>query len=199
MLGPDQFVYFGYGSLVNRTTHHSAVAEFINVRLSGWRRHWLPRPASKSGHVALLSAYPDPNGKIDGLLVVDLTKNLPALNAREVRYDRIEIEYNVFSAKSPKNKVDCAIPATPVNIYRAKHLSYFDDSGKCKILRSYLDTVMQGYLNEFGLEGLLHFINSTDNFEIGIREDRHNPVYSRPVSLNFRERAQFDLLVPPSA
>jgi hypothetical protein len=55
---------------------------------------------------------------------------------------------------------------------------------------------MQGYLKKFGEEGLQRFIDSTDNFEIGIREDRENPVYTRPVATTKCERKLFDELAP---
>ena len=196
--GPEYFAYFGYGSLVNRSTHQSEIAGYSRVKLKGWRRQWLPRPLGKFGHVALLSVYPDQQSEIDGLLILDHIDNLAALDAREIRYDRTRIEFDSFSANLPVNELDGNFQDSPISIYQAKSVPPFAGAEKCRILRSYLDAVMQGYLNEFGIEGLNSFIASTDNFEIGIREDRKKPVYSRPITLKATEHMLFDRLVPSS-
>lgn len=189
--------YFGYGSLVNRTTHRTDTIDFMPVRLHGWRRQWLVRPKSKFGHVALLSVKPDAASAIDGLLVVDRAHNLDAVDAREIRYDRKVLELqNVKSLSAEKHDLLLHHQTTPAYIYQAKQLPPFEHGEKCRILRSYLDAVMQGYLKKFGREGLLRFIRTTDNFEIGIREDRDDPVYTRPVTTTKKERILFDDLAP---
>ncbi len=190
--------YFGYGSLVNRATHRTDIVDFSRVSLKGWRRQWLSRPPGKFGHVALLSVIQDFDSEIDGLMVLDYARNLPALDEREIRYDRKSVdqinlkEMEQDTISKPRLNKDIK-----VNIYVAKEIAIINEPAKSRILRSYLDAVMQGYLNKFGREGLDRFLQSTDNFEIGIREDRNQPVYTRPVALPARERSLFDQLAPP--
>ncbi len=188
--------YFGYGSLVNRSTHRTDTIDFVPVRLKGWRRHWLERPKSTYGHVALLSVYPDENSAIDGILVLDRAHNLADVDAREIRYDRKDLDlYDVTVLNGEKEHIIAIMYQNPAHIYVAKQLPPFEDGDKCRILRSYLDAVMQGYFRKFGLEGLQRFMATTDNFAVGILDDRENPVYTRPVTTSSSERELFDELV----
>lgn len=189
--------YFGYGSLVNRATHRTDIIDFSRASLKGWRRQWLPRPMGKFGHVALLSVTPCENSEIDGLMVRDFARNLPALDEREIRYDRQLLERSALREADVENQTEKSSELA-VNIYVAKQLPPVEQPEKSRILRSYLDAVMQGYLKKFGREGLERFIQTTDNFDIGIREDRHEPVYTRPVTLQANEKSLFDQLAPPT-
>ncbi len=55
--------FFGYGSLVNRTTHdHTPVHR---ARLHGWRRAWRAVPDRA---LCYLTAVRDPDAHIDGLI-----------------------------------------------------------------------------------------------------------------------------------
>ncbi len=193
----QHIAYFGYGSLVNRATHQADIVDFTRARLKGFRRQWLARPKSKFGHVALLSVVGDANYEIDGLVVLDYHRNLQMLDRREIRYDRTKIDRQQLSI-SGRDGGGFGSPQAPLFIYEAKTLPQFEDGEKCRILRSYLDAVMQGYHNKFGREGLREFIATTTNFEIGIREDRHAPIYSRPVAISHSEQSLFDELAPPS-
>ncbi len=198
MKGSSQHIaYFGYGSLVNRATHQADIVDFTRACLKGFRRQWLPRPKSKFGHVALLSVVRDAECEINGLVVLDHPHNLPMLDSREIRYDRVEVDRQFLTLPNAAENGFSAGQA-PLFIYEAKTLPQFEDGEKCRILRSYLDAVMQGYHNKFGQDGLQHFIATTTNFEIGIREDRHAPVYTRPVATSHSERSLFDQLAPPS-
>lgn len=183
--------YFGYGSLVNRATHRTDIAGYSPARLKGWRRQWLPRPHSDFGPVAMLSVFEDSRCEIDGLVVRDFARNLPAVDAREIRYNRQHLQSHQLDILQQNDKAEAA-----VNIYVAKHVDVIENAHQCRILRSYLDAVMQGYFNKFGHEGLLRFVQTSENFAIGIREDRKKPVYQRPVVTTAKERALFDNLVP---
>ncbi len=193
----DQFAYFGYGSLVNRATHAQENHQFSRARLKGWRRQWLARPKNHFGHVALLSIRPDDDCEITGLVVVDHIANLPALDLRERRYDRIKIGYGQWDDLE-ESATSLVEPTTPMSVYTAKQVGAFEGAEKCRILRSYLDAVMQGYLRKFGEQGLRNFVDTTDNFDIGIREDRTTPVYTRPVTVSRSECILFDMLAPAS-
>ena len=60
-----------------------------------------------------------------------------------------------------------------------------------KILRSYLDVVMQGYLQQFGADGVARFFDTTLNFELEILEDRTKPLYPRATRLTDDEKSLF--------
>ncbi len=183
--------YFGYGSLVNRATHQTDIADFSKVRLKGWRRQWLSRLRADIGPVAMLSVVPDMQCEIEGLVVTDHAHNLPAVDAREIRYNRQVLQADDLKYINGGNGNNI-----PVNIYVAKPVETVGTQIKGRILRSYLDAVMQGYHNKFGRDGLHRFVQTTSNFDVGVREDRANPFYPRPVTTTAKERALFDTLVP---
>ena len=61
-----------------------------------------------------------------------------------------------------------------------------------KILRSYLDAVLQGFLAEHGKEGVRRFIEETEGFDTPVHDDSHAPLYPRAVELNSHERTLFE-------
>jgi class 3 adenylate cyclase len=76
--------FFGYGSLVNRATH--VFAEAHPAQLRGWRRVWRH---TEMRPVAFLTALPDPQSTIDGLIAAVPGADWPALDLGEVE-DRVE-------------------------------------------------------------------------------------------------------------
>ena len=75
--------FFGYGSLVNRDTHHFQGAQ--PAQLAGWRRVWRHTDLRP---VAFLTVVPDPNGVIDGLIAPVPEGDWAALDIREGAYVR---------------------------------------------------------------------------------------------------------------
>lgn len=184
--------YFGYGSLVNRATLRTRYIDAVPARLSGWKRCWRPRPAgdvSVAGHVSsMLSARRHDDHAIDGLLVYDSLENLPEVDQREAKYDRMSVGLDSLT-------IDVAVPhECPVYIYEAHTNTAPHDPGD-PILQSYLDAVMQGFMHEFGENGVRGFLHSTDGFERPVRSDRHDPVYARAVDLPAHQRDLFDGLL----
>lgn len=190
----DHIAYFGYGSLVNQATHRTDIVGFKRAQLSGWRRGFFDRGPGKFGPVAILSVFPNENCQIDGLLVIDRMENLGAIDLREARYNRQQLDHNTLKLMTPDNQ-DGIWPDLAVHLYVAKPAKSTQNTVKCLILRSYLDAVMQGYLDVFGRGGLERFVATTDNFDLGIHEDRRNPIYPRAVVTTTRQRALFDQLV----
>ncbi len=184
--------YFGYGSLVNRATLRTAYIAAQPVRLRGWRRCWRPRssalPARAEPNASLLSARQVPDSVIDGLLVFDHVQNLPAVDERETGYDRILVPPGCIQV------LDGEVPDCPVYVYEAHTNSDVHDP-QAPILHSYLDAVFQGFLNEFGKQGVHNFIRTTDGFDRAVQSDRHEPVYPRSVLLSADEQAFFDHLL----
>jgi hypothetical protein len=48
------------------------------------------------------------------------------------------------------------------------------------VLLSYLDVVVQGYLQEFDEAGVAHFFDTTDGWDAPLLDDRTHPHYPRP-------------------
>lgn len=177
--------YFGYGSLANRATHRTDIVHAVPARLEGRRRAWRPRPDMPGFSAALLSVEAHETSSCDGLLVFDLADNLPAVDRREARYVRRDVAHATLL-------LDFAIPAScPVYVYEAQ-TELPPHREPPLILRSYLDAVLQGFLHHHGEEGVHRFVDETDNWHIGIVDDRAAPLYPRPVRLSAAERGFFD-------
>ena len=196
--------YFGYGSLVNRATLATGVVAAFPARLRGWRRTWRPRPdmgptpgvTLPDGLTpSLLTAHRAEDASIDGLLVIDLAVNLPVIDAREFRYHRRDITLAELTFDAARTERDTGLrldPGTRLHVYEAR-TEHPETIGPSPILRSYLDAVMQGFLNEFGEGGVHRFVAETDAFHMPIHEDRHRPIYPRAVTLSAAEAELFDL------
>lgn len=169
--------FFGYGSLVNRQTHIYDAAHPASIE--GWRRTW--RHIAALDH-AFLTATPAPGHRIEGLIAEVPGADWAALDEREMFYLRIP-------AEGVAHPLDTA-PA--VQIYHApEHLNPEAESPK-PILLSYLDVIVQGYLSEFGEDGVAGFFTTTDGWEAPVLNDRLAPRYPRHQRLTNAERALTD-------
>ena len=159
--------FFGYGSLVNRRTHlYGGTA--LTVR--GWRRAWRHTPLRP---VAFLTAVPDAEAAIDGLAADVPGGNWAALDEREAAYLRT------------------ALPEGP-QVYHIPEGHHGPATQAHPILRSYLDTVVQGYLAEFGRDGVARFFDTTSGWDAPIRDDRAAPLYPRAQQVTPEETALVD-------
>ena len=166
-------MFFGYGSLVNRATQDYPGVKRATV--SGWRRAWRHTGARK---VAFLTAVPCPNTRIDGLLAEVPGGDWTALDAREWAYIRAPAE-----------------PGRGAQIYHIPADLHAAPSQTHPILLSYLDVVVQGYLNEFGEAGVARFFATTDGWEAPIINDRAAPQYPRAQQLSPDETALVDAML----
>ena len=183
----EVFAYFGYGSLVNRDTHRTAIFGAVRASVRGWRRHWQGRPHHSENPLSLLSvrAENDPDHELPGLLVFDRMENLSALDEREFNYHRRTVDPEGITVSN-----DLAFDV-PVYIYEGKP-EIAPDTGHA-ILQSYLDAVLQGYRQEYGREAVRGFIADTHAFDnTPIIRDRHAPRYMRNVTLAEEEAELFD-------
>lgn len=184
------FAYFGYGSLVNRETHRTAILGAARASVRGWRRHWQGRPHHVDDPISLLSvrAEPDAGHELPGLLVFDRIENIAALDEREFNYHR-----RTIAAEAITTAVE--IPSgVPVYIYEGK-AEIAPDTGHA-ILQSYLDAVLKGYLLEYGETAVGDFIRSTHAFDsTPVIRDRNAPRYMRSVDLSDDLAAFFDGLL----
>lgn len=174
---PDPY-FFGYGSLVNRTTH-----DFTDprpARLHGWRRGWCHTDLRP---VAFLTAIRDRNSVIDGMIAHVPGGDWAALDEREYAYDRVPATDTVTHTQ--KAGIEIAVYAVP---HRARSTA----NVRHPILLSYLDVVVQGYLREFGPDGVAQFFATTDGWDAPILNDRARPRYPRHRRLAPDETALVD-------
>ncbi|WP_179378575.1 gamma-glutamylcyclotransferase family protein [Jannaschia marina] len=163
--------FFGYGSLVNRQTHVYPGAK--RMRVAGWRRVWRATPIN---HVSFLTGEPCEGSVIEGLSADVPMGDWAALDLRETGYLR---------AKLPEGP----------QIYHIPHDLHGPADGPRPILQSYLDVVVQGFLREFGEEGVARFFDTTAGWETPIRNDRGAPEYPRAQTLSAEEMALVDRYV----
>lgn len=155
---------FGYGSLVNRATHDYAVVEVTRIR--GWRRVWR-HTATRT--TAFLTVTPDTSGEIDGLVTRVPRQAWSALDDRERSYELVTL--------TPEHLQGTATGA--VQLYSARAAASAPPSLRHPILMSYLDMVVEGYLEVFGERGVEAFFSSTDGWDGPVLDDRTAPRYDR--------------------
>lgn len=160
---------FGYGSLVNRATHACAPAR--PARLTGWRRAWR-YTAQRAG--PYLTAVRSPGDAIDGLVAAIPGGDWAALDLREAGYDRLPT------------------PLPGVMIYAVPDPGGPAPRGTDAIRLSYVDVVLQGFLHEYGPQGVTRFATTTDGWDIPILNDRAAPQYPRHQHLSPDETALVD-------
>jgi hypothetical protein len=169
--------FFGYGSLVNATTHD--FTPVFTAKAKGWRRGWRYTPDRK---VAYLTAIRDDSAEIDGLIAPVPDDNWEDLDHRERAYERHaaahEITHEAEASEIAIYAIDPARMARPTQDH--------------PILLSYLDVVIQGYLQVFGPEGVTHFAETTDGWHAPVLNDRESPIYPRARVLNNDERGMVD-------
>ncbi|WIY27552.1 gamma-glutamylcyclotransferase family protein [Parasedimentitalea psychrophila] len=170
--------FFGYGSLVNLGTH--AYHDPQPARLSGWRRAWVH---TELREVAFLSAVPCAGSEIDGLIAAVPGADWDALDGREYAYDRLPLLGAVAHGLRP---------APEISLYAVPRSAQMPGSARHPILLSYLDVVVQGYDQVFGVAGVAAFFASTDGWEAPILNDRAAPIYPRHQLLEVAQRELVD-------
>lgn len=170
--------FFGYGSLVNRNTH--SFTPIHASQIVGWRRIWQRAPNRPA---AFLSVIADAGSMIDGVIAPVPNDDWIALDAREFSYARLAVTDAVRHTASDVRDISIyAIPpehAAPAN---RNH----------PILLSYVDAVLQGYLREFGEAGAKRFCETTENWDVPVRNDRADPIYPRAQRLTSEEQTFVD-------
>lgn len=170
--------FFGYGSLVNRSTHHFEGAH--PARLTGWRRVWRHTALRR---VAYLTVVPDAGSSIDGLIAEVPSDDWAALDLREAAYDRVSV----------LDQVDHPLPHRPeIAVYAIAPGKHGTPGTSGPVLLSYIDVVVQGYLREFGEAGVERFFDTTSGWDAPVVNDRHNPLYPRHKVLETHEAALTD-------
>ena len=174
-----QAFFFGYGSLVNRSTHDFSQAQTASA--TGWRRAWR---STRLRPVSFLTAVPDSSCEIDGLIAHVSNDDWAALDEREHAYARVDAAHQVTHGLGNS--------ASSIAIYAIESGHHFDPSFDHPILLSYLDVVIQGYLKEFGEAGAMRFFETTSGWEAPLLNDRAKPLYPRHKTLTADELAFVD-------
>jgi hypothetical protein len=185
------FACFGYGSLVNRQTLRGEVIACVPAKLRGWRRHWQSRGAdiepAAGEPIALLSVHRHETSEIDGMLIVARHEELPALDRREARYERVRLDPSQVATAGRDSG-----HALPDDVFVYVGLPQPQEREPAMLLQSYLDAVLAGFLAEYGQAGLDRFFASTTGFARPLIEDRHSPRYPRAIRLAPEIAAEFD-------
>ena len=166
--------FFGYGSLVNLRTH--TYANPVPTTLNGWRRVWKP---AGDRETSFLSVERDEGGQIDGMIAAVPKGDWGALDAREAAYDRVDVSDQFRETAS-------------VAIYQGRPEKNSTTHLNKPISLSYLDVVVQGFHDHFGVAGVERFFASTSGWDRPILNDRVSPVYSRHQTLTGAERTLVD-------
>lgn len=172
------FSVFGYGSLTNTRTLPPYLA-FRRATLVGWRRAWRATSIAHAGGVCALSVVEAEGETIDGLVVTFDREVRPVVDAREVRYDPLPA---VADGQS-------------VIVFRARpEIDRYGDRDH-PIHLSYLDVIVQGFIEHYGSEGVRRFAASTDGWHVPVVDDRAAPNYPRHQRLTQEERTVVDRLL----
>lgn len=171
--------FFGYGSLVNRRTHGFPKAQ--KARVTGWRRAWRKSPLRQR---CFLTVLRDPGTELLGLIAHVPGDDWAALDDREHAYARHDVTADV-TQDGPDRPEEVAIYAMPEG-------THHDPGADHPVILSYIDAVVQGYLSEYGIDGVGHFFATTQGWHVPVLDDRAHPVYARAQPLSEAERAVVD-------
>jgi hypothetical protein len=172
-----QGYFFGYGSLVNHATH--GFAPVHKARARGWRRAWRALPERD---LCYLTAVPAPGAEIEGLIAPVPPDGWATLDLREAAYLR----------RDASAQIDHGAEASEIAIYAIAEGRSRDPDAATPILLSYLDVVVQGYLQHFGEPGVARFFASTEGWQAPVLDDRAAPLYPRAQRLSAAETALVD-------
>lgn len=168
--------FFGYGSLVNRATHDYGPSQAVTLK--GWRRVWRH---TRLRDWPYLSAEPA-EGEIDGLIAAVPNDDWALLDRREAAYRRHAVRHDhVTTAPQWAQRIEIYAVDEAHGVAPNHH----------PILLSYLDTVVQGFLREFGEPGVARFFATSTGWT-AILDDRDRPLYARHRTTSPAERALTD-------
>ena len=122
--------------------------------------------------------------QIDGLIAAVPEGDWEALDAREYAYERHTVTHQIHT-ESLQDLSSVQVYATRPDISREAGTSH-------PILLSYLDVVVQGYLQQFGPDGVADFFTTTRGWSTPILDDRSSPIYPRAQRLTSEEQACVD-------
>ena len=164
--------FFGFGSLVNTGTHR--YDPYTPARVMGWKRAWINYDCYEH---AFLSVVPDVKSHIQGLMARVPNDDWAELDAREIGYARRVLQPDEWLEEASESLI---ISEQPDDVQMYVHAAGEFAQPAKPILWSYLETVLFGYYQWYGAEGVKAFIQSTVAWT-DILDDRANPIYPRYV------------------
>ena len=165
--------FFGFGSLVNTGTHRYVPDTPASVK--GWKRIWVNDECYEH---AFLSVVPDTDSQIQGLLAKVPNNDWVELDTREVGYIRRELAIDEWLVERSSTHT---LQSKPSDVQMYVLVNGEPAQPAKPILWSYLETVLYGYYQWFGAEGVQAFIDTTTAWT-DILDDRDNPIYPRYVA-----------------
>ncbi len=147
----------------------------VRFQVQDWQRVWVGTTVREH---AFLSAMPKQGSAIQGMKAKVPNANWSALDKREFAYDRTPITHLNSS------EMDVALYRVKPDLIKKEDTS--------SILLSYLDVVIQGYHQNFGIEGVKGFFKSTIGWDRPILDDRSCPIYPRHQTLSKIEQGLVD-------
>lgn len=159
-------VIFGFGSLVNKNSIQSSILAMKNSKILGYKRRWI-EPFTVQGTVyrALGVVESGPFDFVHGVTIFVPKTTLQHLYTREASYRRL-----VVDAVDEYGNIDYA------TTFETREAA----PDEARIPISYVATVAEGFVDQYGANGLDKFIDNTDGWEHGIIDDSDDPVYPRP-------------------
>jgi hypothetical protein len=173
--------FFGYGSLVNLSTH--IYSDPRVAKITGWRRVW---KTTTFGRSALLSIRPSAQDELVGLIAQVPKSGWRALDDREAGYHRKDVTDVMFC--------DAFKPQT-CSVYIVSKPAEPKVEAQSPILLTYLDVVLQGFLQIYGKDGPEDFFATTDSWDRPVLDDRSDPKYPRHQVLSQDESSMVDDLL----
>jgi hypothetical protein len=185
---------FGFGSIINTTTHAPWLSNQTDERADsaktvtlpgqqarilarfGYRRGWNFRSNTGFTALGLTKAKEEERGMdINGVLFRITEEMLADFDRREVGYDRVEImmdniELLAQGSSSDKEEEEEGqaemneIPNGKMWVYIPQEASCVEANEDHPILQSYVDTVMQGCLEWGGEQMAMDFVATTNNW-----------------------------------
>jgi len=180
----EEVAYFGYGSLVNEFTWPRPYQKEPG-KIQNWRREWKHCVDASFGRICALTVSHASNSRIQGVFIRCAYSELKEVDDREIGYERVELPFgDVVAATNPLPPRLFLYQSTS-ECYRAGNRDY-------PIWLSYIEVVMDGYLQMFGETGLDQFISDTAGWAAPILDDREFPKYPRARQLPIERRRLFE-------
>jgi hypothetical protein len=183
-LGSEEIAYFGYGSLVNEFTWARSYQK-VPAEIQNWRREWKHCVDASFGRICALTVSRELSSRIQGVFIKCSLSELKAVDNREIGYERVEMPIDDVVDRPD------TLPSR-LFIYRSTPASYRLGSREYPLWLSYIEVVMDGYLQTFGDAGLDRFIATTSYWATPILDDRELPKYPRARQLPVERRLLFE-------
>lgn len=166
---------------------------FVLATLNGFHRVWGNRTADpervqQCTSLSIETSAPERKGSIEGVIARMPASELPQLDQRESGYDRLKLPISDFNLSE-------SIETDFVYVYQSEMQRRYLANAEHPILQSYIDCVLAGYLQQFGLAGMQAMIDTTRGWDRPVMNDRAVPRYPRAVDVGEELQSSIDELL----